>query len=252
MVDKMNIRWMEETDSTQDEVRRHFSEYDNLSVVAAIFQTAGRGQRGNTWHSRGGENLTFSMVLRFGEEGFPPLPVNRSFLITKAATLAITKYLNEKEIACSIKWPNDIYVRNKKICGMLIENTLVTGNIASSIVGIGLNVNQKEFPPQLLNPTSMTVLTGKSYDLVAELEILSGYLAESFKIVLNGGDTSSADQEYESLLYRRGAFHEYAASPDGQIFEGKILGVTPGGLLCIEDKKGKLKKFAFKEISYII
>lgn len=252
MVDKMNIRWMEETDSTQDEVRRHFPEYDNLSVVAAILQTAGRGQRGNTWHSRGGENLTFSMVLRFGKEGFPPLSVNKSFLITKAATLAVTKYLSEKEIACSIKWPNDIYVRNKKICGMLIENTLATGNIASSIVGIGLNVNQKEFPPQLLNPTSMTVLTGKSYDLAAELEIISGYLADSFNRILTGGDTSSADQEYESLLYRRGAFHEYAASPDGQIFEGKILGVTPGGLLCIEDKKGKLKKFAFKEISYII
>ncbi|MBR5176317.1 MAG: biotin--[Bacteroidales bacterium] len=252
MADKLNIRWMEETDSTQEEVRRHFSEYDNLSVAAAILQTAGRGQRGNTWHSRGGENLTFSMVLRFGEEGFPALSANKSFLITKAATLAVAKYLNEKGIACSIKWPNDIYVRNKKICGMLIENTLASGNIASSIVGIGLNVNQKEFPAQLLNPTSMTVLTGKSFDLVAELEILSGYLADSFKRVLSDGDTSSASQEYESLLYRKDTFHEYASCPDGQVFEGKIIGVTPGGLLCLEDKNGELKKFAFKEISYII
>ena len=252
MADKLRIRWMEETDSTQEEVRRHFSGYDNLSVVAARLQTAGRGQRGNTWHSEGGENLTFSMVLRFGGTGFPPLAANESFLITKAATLAVAKYLNEKGIACSIKWPNDIYVRNKKICGMLIENTLASGSIASSIVGIGLNVNQKEFPPQLANPTSMAVQSGKSYDLVAELETLSGYLADSFKRILTYGDSSTADQEYESLLYRKGVFHEYATCPNGEILEGKIIGVTSSGLLCLENKKGELKKFAFKEISYII
>ena len=251
MVNKVDIRWMEETDSTQDEVRRHFSEYDNLSVAAALLQTAGRGQRGNKWHARGGENLTFSMLLRFGGAGFPPLAAGGSFRITKAATLAMVGYLRLHGIDSLIKWPNDIYVRNKKICGMLIENSLESEFISSSIVGIGLNVNQTDFPPQLINPVSMTLLTGKRYDLRSELEILAGCLATSFGRLLPDGDPE-ADAEYESLLYRRGAFHEYSAGPYGNRFEGRIIGVTPDGLLCIETKKGELKKFAFKEISYII
>ena len=243
---------MEETDSTQDEVKRHFPDYDNLSVAAALLQTAGRGQRGNKWLARGGENLTFSMVLRFGGTGFPPLEASEGFRITKASTLAIVKYLNANGIACSIKWPNDIYVRGKKICGMLIENSLDSGLITSSVVGIGLNVNQTDFPASLVNPTSMTMLTGRQYDLKVELDSLARILADSYGRLFSGQDIDSADREYESLLYRRGVFHEYATSPDGERFEGKILGVSPGGKLCVEDRKGELKKFAFKEISYII
>lgn len=252
MLDKVDIRWIEETDSTQDEVRRHLSDYDNMSVVAARLQTAGRGQRGNKWHARGGENLTFSMLLRFVGNGFPPLDVSGNFRITKAATLAVVEYLGKKGIGSLIKWPNDIYVRNKKICGMLVENTLEGGTITSSIVGIGLNVNQKDFPPQLVNPTSMAALTGESYDLHSELEILSRCLASSFRRLLGGGDISAADQEYESLLYRKGSFHEYSVGQEGTRVEGKIIGVTPDGLLILENRKGELYQFAFKEISYII
>ncbi|MBQ6283930.1 MAG: biotin--[Bacteroidales bacterium] len=252
MLDKVDIRWIEETDSTQDEVRRHLSDYDNMSVIAALLQTAGRGQRGNKWHAKGGENLTFSMLLRFGEGGFPPLDVSDSFRITKAATLALVEYLGKKGIDSLIKWPNDIYVRNKKICGMLVENTLESGTIASSIVGIGLNVNQKDFPPQLVNPTSMAALTGESYNLRSELETLTACLASSFRRLLCDGDITSADQEYESLLYRKGSFHEYSVGHDGTRVEGKIIGVTPGGLLILENRKGELYQFAFKEISYII
>ncbi len=252
MLDKVDIRWIEETDSTQDEVRRHFSDYDNMSVVAAFLQTAGRGQRGNKWHARVGENLTFSMLLRFGGDGFPSLDVSDNFRITKAATLAIVEYLRIKGIDSLIKWPNDIYVRNKKICGMLVENTLEGGTITSSIVGIGLNVNQKDFPPQLVNPTSMAALTGESYDLRSELETLSRCLVVSFRRLLGGGDISAADQEYVSLLYRKGSYHEYSVGQEGTRMEGKIIGVTPEGLLMLENRKGELYQFAFKEISYII
>ena len=89
MDEKVNIRWVEETDSTQDEVRRHIPEYDNLSGTAAEFQTAGRGQRGNTWLARKGENLTFSMLIKFGGDDFPPLKAADQFLITKAATIGV-------------------------------------------------------------------------------------------------------------------------------------------------------------------
>ena len=136
MDEKVNIRWVEETDSTQDEVRRHILEYDNLSVTAAEFQTAGRGQRGNTWLARKGENLTFSMLIKFGGDDFPPLKAADQFLITKAATIGVAGYLEGKGINCSIKWPNDIYFRDKKICGMLIENVLEGEYLAYSIVDI--------------------------------------------------------------------------------------------------------------------
>ncbi len=253
MVEKVNIRWVEETDSTQDEVRRHIPEYDNLSVTAAEFQTAGRGQRGNSWLARKGENLTFSMLLKFGGNDFSPLKAADQFLITKAATIGVAGYLESKGINCSIKWPNDMYFRDKKICGMLIENVLEGDYLSSSVVGIGLNVNQREFPPQLMNPTSMSVVTGQTYDTHEEMIILAGFLASAFQTSL-GSESSTAeiDKEYERRLYRKDEFHEFTVCQDGSILEGKITGVTPGGLVQIVNRKGELLQFAFKEISYII
>ncbi|MBR5661210.1 MAG: biotin--[Bacteroidales bacterium] len=252
MDEKVEIRWVEETDSTQDEVRRHISEYDNLSVVAAEFQKAGRGQRGNTWLAMKGENLTFSMLLKFGEKGFPSLKASEQFLITKAATVGVTDYLGSKSISCSIKWPNDIYFRDKKICGMLIENILDKEYLAFSVVGIGLNVNQREFPPQLMNPTSMSAITGKTYDIKEELDLLADYLASAFKATLGSDNEFEADHEYVRRLYRKDEFHEFTICQDGSLLEGKIIGVTPGGLVQIMNRKGELFQFAFKEISYII
>lgn len=252
MLNKVNIRWVEETDSSQDEVRRRISEYDNMSVVAAMFQTAGRGQRGNKWVARKGENLTFSMLLKFGPDGFPPLAAADQFRITRAATIGTALYLASVGVECSIKWPNDIYVRDKKICGMLIENILEGDKLGQSIVGIGLNVNQREFPPQLINPTSMAVVTKKEYDTRKELEELCGYLASSFERILGKDHVPGSDHEYEDRLYRKGYFHDFVRCSDGTVFKARIIGVTPGGLLQTENDKGELNEFAFKEISYII
>ena len=252
MADKVSIKWVEETDSTQDEVRRHISEYDNLSVVAAEFQTAGRGQRGNRWLAGRGENLTFSFPVKFGGDGFPPLLASRQFLITQAVTVGVASYLEHKGISCSIKWPNDIYVRDKKICGMLIENSLDGNFLSRSIVGIGLNVNQKVFPPQLVNPVSMGLLTGEPYDTRAELGLLMERLVASLAFLSGGKDLSVLDSEYERRLYRKNVFHEYTICADGSHIEAKIVGVSPSGRLRTENRKGELMEFAFKEISYII
>jgi len=252
MRDKVDIKWLDETDSTQDEVRRHILDYDNMSVVAAEFQTAGRGQRGNKWHARKGENLTFSMLLKFGEKGFPAISAAGQFIITKAATLGVSSYLESIGIESSIKWPNDIYVRNKKICGMLIENILDGDEVTVSIVGIGLNINQTEFPINLSNPTSAKALTGKEYDLREELSSLGGYLSDAFDKVLTDKEVESADEAYESRLYRKGEFHEYTLCSDGSKLECEIIGVSPSGKLRVLNKKGELNEFAFKEISYII
>ena len=242
----VSIQWLEETESTEDVLRNRIPSYDNLSVVAARLQTAGRGQRGNRWCSGKGENLTFSILLKFGNSGgFPSLPVSGQFSISEAISCGICDYLASKGIDSRIKWPNDIYVRNRKICGMLIENSLAGSDISSSVVGIGLNVNQRVFPPQLVNPTSMSLLTGNEYLLEEELIILTGFL-------FPGGILPDRRDDYLSRLYRIGEFHEYTDCSDGSVFEGKITGVTKDGLLQVENRKGELKEFAFKEINYII
>ena len=249
MGDRTSIQWLEETDSTQEAFRGHIDGYDNMSVVAARLQTSGRGQRGNSWHSRKGENLTFSMLLKFGPGGFGRLKATDQFAITVAATLGVRSYLSAEGIGCNVKWPNDIYVRRKKICGMLVENVLDGENISSSVLGIGLNVNQRDFPPQLANPTSMSLLTGKEYFLERELEKLCSCLADSLKDGLDGMPRFGA---YQEMLFGKGVFREYFDCLEGNAFEGRILGVSKAGLLQVEKRNGELKEFAFKEISYII
>ncbi len=249
MTKQLPIRWLEETDSTQNELARHISDYDNLSVVAARFQTAGRGQRGNSWVADKGENLTFSILLKFGQGRIPHLDSGDQFKITRAATLGVLYYLHEKGIPCKIKWPNDIYYRNRKICGMLIENVLEGRSLKHSIIGIGLNLNQKRFPAELVNPVSMSLITGIDYEPEKELDILYGHLATAFSQYLAPGPDSSI---YEDNLYRMGEFHEYVRCSDGTVFEARIIGVNKLGQLQVQNKKGECETFAFKEISYII
>ena len=249
MTKQLPIRWLEETDSTQNELARHISDYDNLSVVAARFQTAGRGQRGNSWVADKGENLTFSILLKFGQDRIPHLDSGDQFKITRAATIGVLYYLHEKGIPCKIKWPNDIYYRNRKICGMLIENVLEGRSLKHSIIGIGLNLNQKRFPAELVNPVSMSLITGIDYEPEKELDILYGHLATAFSQHLAPGPDSSI---YEDNLYRMGEFHEYVRCSDGTVFEARIIGVNKLGQLQVQNKKGECETFAFKEISYII
>lgn len=173
-----DIRWYDTVESTNDEARRLISELDNLSVIAARCQTAGRGQGDHRWHSRPGENLTFSAVLKFGEGGLAPLAARDALLITETVTLALRLYLEGHGVKVRIKWPNDIYVGDRKICGILIENILHGQDVVSSIIGIGLNLNQKDFPSDLPNPVSLTRLTGKPYDVEDELRHFHSILKE--------------------------------------------------------------------------
>ena len=173
-----DIRWYDTVESTNDEARKAVGELDNLSVIAARCQTAGRGQGDHKWHSRPGENLTFTVVLKFGEGALAPLAARDVLLITETVTLALRRYLLRKRVSARIKWPNDIYVGDWKICGILIENILHGPEVAASIVGIGLNLNQTEFPPDLPNPISLSLLTGKNYDPEKELVLFMRILSE--------------------------------------------------------------------------
>lgn len=248
MKESARILWFESLDSTNDEALRRLAQLDNLSVLAAREQTAGRGQRGNRWHAAPGENLTFSLVYK---PGFP-LPATAAFGISRAAALAVRDYLEHRSVEARIKWPNDIYVRNRKICGMLVENSLRDGLVRASVIGIGLNVNQRAFLPELVNPVSMSLVTGETYAPEAELETLCGFLASALDALADPSGTAEQARRYRASLYRLDERHEYVRCADGVRFQARIRDVDENGRLLLENEKGERESFAFKEISFVI
>ncbi len=228
--------------STNTEVKK--PGYRHGDAVIAKEQTAGRGQRGNRWSSNPGENLTFSLVW---EPTF--LEAKRQFLLSEAVALALTDTLGEYNIKAKIKWTNDIYVGRKKICGILIEHDLGTdGHLARTIVGIGLNINQKEFEEWVPNPTSMATLTGESYDVGAVFQRLYDALEARYNQLQS--DPAAIERDYDALLFRKGEMATYAL-PNGKRFEGVILGVKPSGELLVESQ-GMVVPYLFKEIEFVI
>ena len=233
----------EELTSTNDEAADR--RYVDGDVIWAERQSAGRGQRGHVWHSAEGENLTFSVVSRPRH-----LAPERQFLLSEAAALGVTDTLADYGIGARIKWTNDIYVGDRKITGMLIENKLCNGRIDRSVAGIGLNVNQTTFEASLPNPVSMASVTGRRFDRREVLERLLAHLAERYA-ALRDGDSESVRGDYHSLLYRLGEEHWYAL-PDGSRRRGTIRGVEPSGALRVEHADGSERSYLFKEIEFVI
>ena len=188
MTKKHDIIWLKSVDSTNDECRRRISDMDNLSVMSAMSQTAGKGQSGNTWSSSPGENLTFSVVLKFKSattnDGLEPMQAYDQSIISEITSLSVVDLLSSHGIQAKIKLPNDIYVDGKKICGMLIENAVRGEWMTYSIIGIGLNVNQRNFDVSLPNPTSMALLSSEN-DTLYNLEVLLEEFMEIFKQYLD-------------------------------------------------------------------
>ena len=149
-----NVIWLDSVDSTNNEVKRKVGVLDNLSVIAAMDQTSGRGQRGNIWLSEPGMNLTFSVVLKYDQMQVK-MQAQNQFKISEMTALSVVDLLAEYGIEARIKLPNDIYVGDRKICGILIEHSLQGEHLLHSIIGVGLNVNQLIFDPSLPNPVSM-------------------------------------------------------------------------------------------------
>ena len=268
---KFATKWYKTTDSTNNEMLRQAGSLDNMTVFAAEYQTAGRGQRGNSWKADAGKNLTFSVFLRFATEAggdgdcCPPIDAARQFGISEIAAIAQCRFLGRHGISARIKWPNDIYAGDGKISGMLVENTLSGHSVRTSVIGIGLNVNQTEFPASLPNPVSMTLLTGRHYSLPSLLEDFLSELAACLDLLR----TPAADLNdlYEKYMYRLGIpsrFIDLSSRPawlpadpvfageDIPSFSGIIRGITPEGRLLLELHDGSVRSFAFKEIAYVI
>jgi BirA family biotin operon repressor/biotin-[acetyl-CoA-carboxylase] ligase len=209
------------------------------SVVIAGYQSAGKGQRGNTWVAERDKNLTFSL---FVAPSF--LRASSQMFLTKAFSLAITDWLKKiTSVPAHIKWPNDILLNQKKVCGMLIENQIHADRLAISIAGIGININQLNFP--FSSATSLLAETGRTwnlyeclYDLIHHLDYRYGMLREEKLEALRS--------DYLGRLYGLGS--ELTFGKGDQSFPGTILGVDEHGRLEVRTPWG-IRLYAFKEIA---
>lgn len=213
--------------------------------MLASAQPQGRGQHGSRWESEPGKNLTLSLIL------YPDfLPAWRNFVLNKAVSLAVrdcvAAFLPQKNVG--IKWPNDIYVGDKKIGGILIQNTLQQSTIASSIIGIGLNINQTVFSEAVPNPTSLQLESGNEFALETVLASLAQRL-EQYYLQLRAGNWEQLDVLYLQKLYRLG-INSVFQRIDGTVFRGVITGISDSGRLQISDDDF-VETFDLKEVSFV-
>ena len=239
-----SVVFMPECHSTNDEASRLIESSSHVlegTVIITDNQTSGRGQRGNTWVSEPGKNLTFSLLVK-------PMFLNAQdqFLLNKAFSLGLYDYLSSAlKGAVKIKWPNDMVVNEKKICGILIENQIQGQNIHNSIVGIGLNVNQENF--SMPTATSMKVLEDKDFNLQNVLPELMGFLEKRY-LQLRSGNLEELNSEYLSALYWLGEKHLFKKAEE--IFEGTITGIDPYGKLKVH-VDGTTEYFELKQIQFL-
>ena len=242
---------LDETDSTNNYLTalcdsdEHVKE---LSTVVADFQSAGKGQRGNSWESEKGRNLLFSFVM------YPDfVKAREQFILSEIISLSVKEALDCHISDVSVKWPNDIYWQDKKICGMLIENVLnAEGCVARCIAGIGLNINQQTFLSDAPNPVSLSQITGKEEDLHAVLTDVLLFVSRYYEDLKHNPEvfTQYLSEKYNQSLYRREGVFPFR---DAQgLFHASILRVEPDGRLHLLDTEGNERSYLFKEVQFII
>ena len=220
------------------------AQVEDFTCYWALTQTAGIGQRGNHWEAAPGKNLTFSLVLH---PAF--LPADRQFRLTQALSLALVDFLStfHFQLSTFIKWPNDIYVGGRKICGTLVSTRLQGNCIASAVCGIGLNVNQTEFPDWVPNPTSLGLLTGMHYELEPLLRQLLACIERRYRELRSGID---AEPEYLAHLMNLQVPARYKYN--GEEIVATVTGVDPHGRLMLTTHDGRRLSCGMKEIAFLL
>jgi len=237
---------LKETSSTNKYLREYLQEerLPEGSIVVADFQTAGKGQPGNHWESEAGCNLLFSLIL------YPDfIPADRQFIISQIAALATKDTLSAFTDDIRIKWPNDVYWKDKKICGMLIENDLSGPTLYRSIIGIGINLNQQVFVSDAPNPVSLSQITGTTHEKEEVLRLYLRYFQSYYLLVLQEKE-EEIREAYLKSLYRSDGFYPY--SDENGAFLARILSVEPMGYLTLCRENGEVRRYAFKEVSFLI
>jgi BirA family biotin operon repressor/biotin-[acetyl-CoA-carboxylase] ligase len=237
---------LDSTDSTNNFAKELLSSKKPAegTVISATEQSSGRGQMGNGWEAEPGKNLTISIIL------YPVfLPADKQFFLSMAVSLGVKDFCEEvlKE-EVRIKWPNDIYAGNKKLAGILIENTINGSMLSSSVAGIGINVNQETFSSGLPNPVSLSQIAHRSFSL-HELQLQLNNYIEKYYMQLRQGHYNFLDKAYTVALYRYQQTSEFTHK--GKRLKGEITGVAKDGKLLIESG-GKEHRFMFKEVEYVL
>lgn len=239
------IKRLDMVDSTnrylRDEADNLWVEGKEIVAVTARHQTAGRGQRGNVWSSKDGENLLLSMLVRPGAT----LEVANQFLLSQAVAVSLHAAMKCYGIETRLKWPNDIYVGNRKLAGILVELDYSGAFVDQAIVGIGLNVNQTEFPPMDRVPVSMKMLLGRDVSVEDVMrDVLCNF--SHYYSEMRWGCKEAISAEYRELLLGLGEQRKYVDA-DGA-FMAVMEGVDPAGHLLLRRSDGTLSRYAFKEV----
>lgn len=251
-----------ETSSTNRWLRDHADEFpkEELTVVLADYQTAGRGCGANTWESERGKNLLFSVLIRPKE-----VRAADQFILSMANALALRDTLASYVDNVKIKWPNDIYWKDCKICGTLIETTLKGQHVKDCIIGTGINVNQSQFLSDAPNPVSLRQILGHDTDCHEVLEKVLDNISKYLIIVEEGvkgnlqspvsardlGSWEAIRTNYRHHLYRLEETRPYRFA-DGSVKQCRLLNVTDDGHLELQHVGGKIYRLAFKEVQFII
>lgn len=254
-----NIFWMyiKQTYSTSTLLREQYSDaLPHFYTIRTDYQTAGRGQAGNSWESEAGKNLLFSALLRY--DGLLAIKQWRlSMLVAVALWETLAKYVPKEKL--TIKWPNDIYWGDKKLVGILIENCLSGQYVGHSVVGIGVNVNQTEWTSNAPNPISMCQITGKEYPVE---EILESWICAMKSWELRS--TEEIEIAYLQHLYRREGWHTYverevSTAPTAIAQQGvegaflaQFIGITEQGELILKNENNEEKIYHFKQIRFVL
>lgn len=214
------------------------------TCIFSDYQTAGRGQIGRYWHSSQGKNLLISYIF------YPKfIKVTDQFLLNIVASLAVYDVICQYTTDVKIKWPNDIYVNDKKIAGILIQSLLRSNEIRACVIGIGINVNENSFPEILPNPTSLFQLKGANFECESIRLQLSSRL-EYYYLKMKGLHYNYLKELYLNAMYRFGIPADYKLLDD-RIIHGTITGIDDSGKLLIS-RNGTIMHFDFREISFLI
>jgi BirA family biotin operon repressor/biotin-[acetyl-CoA-carboxylase] ligase len=239
-----NIIELDITDSTNEYSKKLVKEGDveEGTVILADFQTKGKGQKDGYWESEKGKNLTLSIIL------FPNfLYIQKQFFLSMSISLGILEFLSRLSVKSKIKWPNDIYIKNKKVAGILIENSIKRNIIANSIIGIGININQTEFASSAPNPTSLSLELNKTFDIKSTFNLLISCLNKYIKLLYNS--------QYKKIKYRyrKNLFLVNKKTCFTDIngkFDGRIIDVEESGVLLIKTDSKNIRKYNFKEVTF--
>lgn len=238
-----NSQYSKQVNSTNESLRQLMRERDLAEgySIRTDFQTTGKGQTGNSWESEAGKNLLFSLLL------FPrSIPIEEQFILSQIVSLAIKSVLDQYSDGFTIKWPNDIYYRDKKIAGILIENSIQGASLKYSIVGVGLNLNQKTFRSNAPNPVSLRQILGMR---IARKRMLTD-IYEAIMSMYYSLDKEKIRKLYFQQMYRNVGYHLFEV--DGLTFEAKIVSVNNDGRLVLGTRSNELRSFYFKEVAFCV